>query len=211
MDIKGNLDIEGPGAGTLTIDGNNASIVFKVSSGATASIAGLTIAHGFARAGGGGGIDNSGTLMVANCTLSNDFGQIGGAVLNRGTMTVVNSVLSHNKGTFLGGAIENLQTGTMTVTGSTLTHNSSIEGGGIDDNGALTLKGSTLSANSAEIRGSGLATGPTATVTLVGDYFLGEIEGRRPHTRDRRVFSKHFASKTSPRTRLHGSFRRWRS
>ena len=50
-DSSKNLDIEGPGAGKLTINGNNASLamasrVFDISGSATVTIAGLTIANG---------------------------------------------------------------------------------------------------------------------------------------------------------------------
>lgn len=62
------LEIEGPGAGKLTVGGDGRSQVFDVSGGVTATIAGLTIADGSASL--GAGIANSGTLTVANCTLS---------------------------------------------------------------------------------------------------------------------------------------------
>ena len=51
--INTNLDIEGPGAGLLSIDGNKASSVISVATGVTASFAGLTIANGSAANGGG--------------------------------------------------------------------------------------------------------------------------------------------------------------
>src|SRR5262245_16115987 len=55
--ITKSLDIEGLGAARLTVSGNDASRVFDiVKPGANVTIAGLTIAHGFAVQ--GGGIDN---------------------------------------------------------------------------------------------------------------------------------------------------------
>ena len=69
LDITQDLDIEGPGAGILTISGNDATQVFDVSPGVTATIAGLTIADG-SKPQTGGGIYNEGTLTVTNCTLS---------------------------------------------------------------------------------------------------------------------------------------------
>ena len=64
--------IQGPGAGQLTIDGEDNSKpgyymdgVFQVDSSVTAIISGLTIAHAFTME--GGGIYNKGNLTVADC------------------------------------------------------------------------------------------------------------------------------------------------
>jgi hypothetical protein len=66
------------GAG-ITVNGNNASRVFLVDSGVTASLSGLTISHGSVTGASGsganaqgGGIFNSGTLMVSNCSLTSN-------------------------------------------------------------------------------------------------------------------------------------------
>ena len=48
------ISINGPGANVLTISGGNASQVFEVASGTTASIYGLTITGGSASIAGGG-------------------------------------------------------------------------------------------------------------------------------------------------------------
>jgi hypothetical protein len=45
--IKNNMTIAGPGAGQLTISGNNASRVFEVAKNATVSLSGLTVSNGF--------------------------------------------------------------------------------------------------------------------------------------------------------------------
>ena len=46
LPISENLDIEGPGAGKLTISGDDASRVFHISGAVTVTIAGLTVADG---------------------------------------------------------------------------------------------------------------------------------------------------------------------
>ncbi len=67
--ISKNLDIEGPGAGKLTINGNDtgfstASRVFDISGPVTVTISGLTVANGeavvteYLGMNGGGGILN---------------------------------------------------------------------------------------------------------------------------------------------------------
>jgi hypothetical protein len=63
--LDGGMDIEGPGAGILTIDGNNKTTVFHVNSGVAATIAGLSIEHGYSD--NGGGIYNAGTLFRPQC------------------------------------------------------------------------------------------------------------------------------------------------
>ena len=68
--INTNLDIEGPGAGLLTIDGNKASSVISVAAGVTATFVGLTIANGSAT--NGGGVNNQGTLTLTNCNFSSN-------------------------------------------------------------------------------------------------------------------------------------------
>jgi hypothetical protein len=67
--ISKNLNIIGPGAGNLTISGNQATRVFHVGSRLTVTIAGLTIANGVADAGAGIYSDHA-TLAVSNCIVT---------------------------------------------------------------------------------------------------------------------------------------------
>jgi len=174
LDITQNLDIEGPGAGKLTISGNGASQVFVVANASiTATIAGLTIADGFAPV-FGGGIANRGTLTVTNCTLSgNSTAGVGGGISNGGTLTVTNCTLSGNSAAEQGGGISS--GGTLTVTNCTLSGNLvagsfALGGGGIenDGTGTLTVTNCTLSGNSATgsfaLGGGILSQGGTATL-----------------------------------------------
>jgi predicted outer membrane repeat protein len=165
--INKNLTITGPGAGNLTISGNNASRVFEVAAAkpqlGKLSLSGLTITSGDAvlpagssntYAGEGGAIFNSGTLTVNNCVISgNNASLAGGAIENGGTVTVNNSVLSGNSAGKYGGGINNYggSGGKVTVSNSTLSGNHAVYGGAIwnDPNAAMTLQGSTLSGNSA--------------------------------------------------------------
>jgi hypothetical protein len=48
LDIARSLDIEGPGAGRLTVSGGGTSRVFDVASGIDVTLSGLTIANGVA-------------------------------------------------------------------------------------------------------------------------------------------------------------------
>jgi hypothetical protein len=64
--IKNSVDIEGPGAASLSISGGDKVRVFDiVSEGLTVQVAGLTITHGRTLSGaGGGGILNTGSSLT---------------------------------------------------------------------------------------------------------------------------------------------------
>ena len=83
LTIDTNVTITGLGAANLAISGNNAVEVFNIASGVTASISGLTVENGTATR--GGGIDNNGTLTLANSTLAgNSAADSGGGICNIG-------------------------------------------------------------------------------------------------------------------------------
>jgi hypothetical protein len=159
---------DGPGEGAVTISGNNASRVFEIDSGVTASISGLTISGGSTTGNGnstleGGAIFNSGTLTVTQSTVSgsltagngNDTLE-GGAIFNSGTLTVTQSTVSgslvcgNGNDTLEGGAIFNGYMMTViqsTVSGSLRSGNGNdiLEGGGIFNSFCLAVSQSTVS------------------------------------------------------------------
>jgi hypothetical protein len=73
LPVNQSLDIDGPGAGQLTISGNAASRIFDVSAGTAVTIAGLTLADGLAT--DGAGILNAGTLTLSQDVLSGNVAQ----------------------------------------------------------------------------------------------------------------------------------------
>jgi hypothetical protein len=128
-DLSTNMILDGPGASVLTVArrgnaGTSKFRIFTVPEGAELTISGLTISGGrgdtfnppftFPRAlNVGGGIDNAGTLTLANCTISgNAASDYGGGINNHGTLTVTNSTISGNTGSS-GGGIESA--GIMTL------------------------------------------------------------------------------------------------
>jgi fibronectin-binding autotransporter adhesin len=78
--------IDGGLAG-VTVDGNGASSIFMIDSGATASLTRLTLTNGASEF--GGAIDNQGTLTLTNSTLVGNSGFDGGGIANFGTLTVM--------------------------------------------------------------------------------------------------------------------------
>jgi hypothetical protein len=157
--INKSLTIEGPGAGQLTISGNNHSRAFEVNATQPVFLSGLTISDGVV--GGslsGGGILNDTTLTVSGCTISRCHGSYyGGGIENGGTMTISNCDISGNTAAF-GAGIGN--GGTLTVSGSNISGNSAAPsdgvGGGIWNKGTMTISQCTLDYNDASVNGGGI-------------------------------------------------------
>jgi hypothetical protein len=73
--------------------------VFLVEEGAVVVLEGMTIRHGrpSAEEEHGGGIDNRGTLLIRNCTVTKNSARGGGGISNRkGDLTIVGSTFSDN-------------------------------------------------------------------------------------------------------------------
>lgn len=170
--INKNITVSGPGANVLEImrdSGASPFRIFKITTGHTVTIRGLTISHGEALA-GGGIYNDHGFLTVDSCALTGNsasgpaYG--GGGIYNDGsnsgnaTLLVTHSLLHGNSAPngFGGGIGSSGFTGgsaTLNIVDSTLIGNAaSISGGGAIDqdssggNAFLTIASSTLSDNS---------------------------------------------------------------
>jgi CSLREA domain-containing protein len=159
LDITDDLTINGAGADSATIDGNQLDRVLHVHGGVAVEINGVEITNGKTPdgvSGGdgdpGGGIYNSGTLTVTNSTISNNTtgrgdsvggvatggkGGDGGGIYNDGTLTVTNSTVSSNT---TGSGGDGLGLG-YSYSGD------GGDGGGIYNSGTLTVTNSTISDN----------------------------------------------------------------
>jgi hypothetical protein len=174
--IGSSLTIIGSGASNTIIDGNrivrSTNGVLLIPFGITVSISGVTIRNGLNRDlnGDGGGIFNSGTLTLANSTVSGNnagfkIGNKGGGIYNDGTLTLTNSVVSGNNATSGGGIFNS---GTLTLANSTVSGNNAFpvgtpagafggDGGGVYNAGLLLeLINSTVSGNHAGRDGGGV-------------------------------------------------------
>jgi hypothetical protein len=164
--IKKNLTIAGPGAGQLTVSGNNASRVFEIASGCTDTLSDLTITAG-------AGVYASGSTHSSKCVLSASVSSTiqGGAIHNEGTLTVNGRTLSGNSAS-VGGAIQNY--GTAAVSSSSIiSGNSAAQGGWIWNNGTLNITDSILSGNGNRTDGGGISNNGTATVS--SNTFSGNL------------------------------------
>jgi hypothetical protein len=181
------VSIIGPGANLLAIDGQNATMIFKVISGQSAKITGLTLQHGFTDeipgggdgdGGGGAAIRSDGDVILDDVAIIdnvngslNCVGCSGSLLMNTGTkLTMTNSVVSGNitRDYGFGGGIF-LNTGTsasltnVTIVNNSITNVNSL-GGGLGANGLVSLNNVTISGNSAGF-GGGAYFGEVASVT----------------------------------------------
>jgi hypothetical protein len=191
----GLIDVESPGASSLTVARNDASgtpdfRIFTVDINVRANLAGLTIAGGLAN-GNGGGILCTGSLTVTDSIISNNASTHGsgapahggrnggGGIYNVGTMIVIDSSIINNTATdgtdLSGGGIDNV--GTMTVIGSNIDKNlSQYYGGGVGNTGnhcVLTIENSTIADNYSATMGGGILNESTMTLAnsaVSGNY-----------------------------------------
>jgi hypothetical protein len=172
IELKSGTTITGPGAGLLTVSGNNLSRVFEIDANATASISGLTITGGFADR--GGGLRNlGGTLSMTGCSVTGSAAIYdGGGLYNEsGTITLTSCTISGNKAVnhmtvinCQGGGLFNA--GDATLKDCTVSSNySAVRGGGLYNKSTLDLTGCTLSGNTAVEAGGLYNQGGTTTMT----------------------------------------------
>ncbi len=166
-DTTGTEMIIGPAAG-LTVSGGGLSRVFSVDANVTASIMGLTITGGSA-SGGGGVLNDGGTLSLTGCTVSgNDASGNGGGISTSGTTTITGGSIDDNFAADGGGGII-VYIGSLAISGTLIQNNTTgYMGGGIQSvfNSALSVINSTISGNTAGADGGGVFAYYTGATTL---------------------------------------------
>ena len=184
--IAKDLTISGRGATSLTIqrskaEGTPSFRIFEIASNVTVVISGLTVANGRAAGDGGGILNRSAALTMADCTMVN----------NAATGCPGAPYAEDRNGCGDGGGIFNSSGGSLTISRSTITlshSNSDGGGGGIFNSAGATLQivDSTLSENYAEYSGpccgggGGIATRGTAVIrnsTISGNRSSGRAGG----------------------------------
>jgi len=195
------LDIQGPGAATITVSGNNASQVFEIQvGGAAVNISGLTLTGGSGGNGGaicnddgnltltrmvitgnrafgdGGGICNGiGDVTVESSTVSNNFagGDGGGLASSFGTITFRNSIVSGNSSEQDGGGLYQ-DTGTFNILNTTISGNISDRSGGgfYSNSGIAQIENSTFFNNSANFSGGAIGADDT-TINIINTTISG--------------------------------------
>jgi hypothetical protein len=197
----------------LVIEGNNFIVSgqnisgtrpFNIAADTHVTLQNITITEGNAGTEWGGGILNNGTLTLTNSTLSNNLAGYGGSGIvnySAGTLTVIDSTISNNANSGFGGGIYNylgavtlsntqlinnsalyvgggiINNGTLTLTNSTLSGNSAFSSGGINNSGTLTMINSTLSGSSAD-QGGGISNISGGVLTLINSTLSGGHQRR---------------------------------
>ncbi len=138
------LDIEGPGAGAITISGHKASRAFEVAAGHSVTIAGLTISDGRAVKG------------------SADLDLMGGGIANAGSLILRHDLFTDNQALLTGGGVANLFGASLTVSQCDFTDNQALgrkttdpnvssggRGGALFNGGSASVDHTTFTSNSA--------------------------------------------------------------
>jgi len=182
LDITADLRITGQSSNGTIIDGNSIDRVFQIIGPAVhVEFSYLVIQHGYSAGadldGGGGiynngvltisdcilrynqtpriggGVDNTGMLIVRNSTFHNNSAMDGGGIFNGGTANINSVTFYDNTGEQTGGAFDNwLLAG---LTNVTISGNTSPSGGGIFNDGDLALLNCTITDNSSGIANLG--------------------------------------------------------
>ncbi len=172
--IDKNLTIAGPGSSLVSVSRDaNAAQEFRlleISSGVTVSVSGVTFSNGV------GGIFNGGVLSLSDVQIINDgLGCVNSAGAQ---MSLTNCSVTGNESIcgFLlffecGGGIVN--DGDLTVQGSTISGNTAANGGGVLSTGTATITNCTIAGNAAVTTGPhGLQGGYGGGLDLNGSAVL---------------------------------------
>jgi len=176
--IAEDLNIAGPGASKLTIDGGQSSVVgsvLTIEEEQLVAISGVTITNGSAPETtnlAGGAITSYGQLTVSNSVISGNTSiDAGGGIVSNGEWLLVdNSTISGNTSYNAGGAIYNTDGSILIVNNSTLSGNTVNigNGGGVWSNGgAVLVSNSTISGNTAD-EGGGIYFNCSSQSSCVG-------------------------------------------
>ena len=113
--ISMNLTISGDGSGSVTLNAGGNGRGFKISSGATVSISGMTITNGKVVGDNGGGISSNGDLILIDTIVTNNSADLlnsnddmkaeGGGIYASGFLTMTNSQVTYNHAAYLGAGI----------------------------------------------------------------------------------------------------------
>ena len=154
LPINASLNLIGPGANVLAINGNFASSILDLGSGRV-TVTGLTLTEG----GGISTIDNSADLTLIDCAIT--VGSSIGIMSDGENLQLLNCSILQNNDV----GLEIFPGANAAVTNSTFISNAGkTYGGGIYNQGTLTLRSSTVAYNSASQDGGGIYNSGTVDV-----------------------------------------------
>ncbi len=160
LDITSTMTISGVGSAATIIEGNATARIIDNSD--TLTITGVTITNGSAP--NGGGIRNSGTLVVQSSVITdNTADQDGGGIYNTGVLTMTGSFIRSNDAGNDGGGLAN-QNATATLDNTVVDSNTAGDGSGVgggisnaaqSETTILTLNQSRVTTNTLNGTGGG--------------------------------------------------------
>jgi hypothetical protein len=203
-DIAEGVNIEGPGAPSLTVRRNSGSFgIFSIASGVSVSISGITISNGLASQ--GAGIDSLGALVLERVTVSGNEAVAtggaeaiaqGGGIVSIGPLTLRESTVSGNSAIAGEGTLETVAQGaglllsgeSSKIESSTISGNRAsagngasqtvAQGAGIESSEILLITSSTVTGNAVQssetAKGANLAA---SGITLVRDTIVSGPHG----------------------------------
>ena len=168
FEILGSVDLVGPGASQLTLDGDGSSGVLSILGVYDVSVSGLTLTGG--NAAKGGGVSSSGAnLRLNDLVISGNAASSSGGGLYQfyGISTLTNVTIGGNTASSYGGGLYQMW-GTSVLANVTVSGNLASEGGGLYLNSTSMLTDVIVSGNTASNYGGGMrqAAG-TSTLTNV--------------------------------------------
>ncbi|MGD1937748.1 MAG: choice-of-anchor D domain-containing protein [Cyanophyceae cyanobacterium] len=169
LDIVGkNITIRGDGSGSTIIQGGTQSNlsdsidrVFHVLAGSNLTLQRVTVRHGDAGTGEGGGLFAEGNVSISEATISQNSATTGGGISASGGGAVVNVTLSsiaNNAGLTSGGGLVSTSGATMNLLSSVVSGNLSTTsgGGGVFVNESVFIaRNSAITANTTNATTSG--------------------------------------------------------
>jgi CSLREA domain-containing protein len=130
---------------------------------------------GTAGFGGGGGIDNDGTLIITNSTIAGNSSQLeGGGIFAGGIAIIINTTFANNNSRAdVGGGFASVG-GSFTIINSTISGNTASSGGG-----GIGHRSGTLELQNTIVAGNNNPNSPdcSGSITSLGNNLIGDITG----------------------------------
>ena len=158
------LTIQGPGAGVLSVSGDDTYQIFEANNADSFTISGLTLTEGFYAGFGGALYVNETDLTVTDMVFTGNYASDGASISSfTDDVVITNSTFTGNT---TSGDAPGLYTAadTVSISGSTFRDNDAGQEGGAVyiDGSALTIQGSTLAQNTAGGTGGAIYIDDTA-------------------------------------------------
>lgn len=162
LSITRNLSIDASDSPGLILSGGGSMPIFIIGEGVTASIKGLVMKDGNDST--GGAIQNAGDLSLDSCEIHDCFADEGAGIFNAtgATLHLLGGNIHHNFAFFNGGGV--LNEGTVTMEGARIANNGAGAeeggvGGGIASGGPLELTRTMVISNNAQYGGAIFSSG----------------------------------------------------